>query len=90
VSHTRERVGSPKESVPPGTWTESGQRPILRKVSSSPERCGIEPGALHAEDPDRVVIDLSDSHIWDASTAAALDAITTKYDRKGKTVQITG
>jgi len=44
----------------------------------------------YAEDPDRVVIDLSDSHIWDASTVAALDAITTKYDRKGKTVEITG
>ena len=28
----------------------------------------------------------TDSHIWDASTVAALDAITTKYDRKGKTV----
>jgi SulP family sulfate permease len=44
----------------------------------------------YAEDPDRVVIDLSSSHIWDASTVAALDAITTKYDRKGKTVRITG
>ncbi len=44
----------------------------------------------YAEDPDRVVIDLSDSHIWDASTVASLDAITTKYERKGKTVEITG
>jgi SulP family sulfate permease len=44
----------------------------------------------YAEDPDRVVIDLSDSHIWDASTVAALDAITTKYERKGKRVEITG
>jgi SulP family sulfate permease len=44
----------------------------------------------YAADPDRVVIDLSDSHIWDASTVAALDAITTKYERKGKTVEITG
>lgn len=44
----------------------------------------------YAEDPDRVVIDLSDSHIWDASTVAALDAITIKYERKGKAVQITG
>lgn len=41
-------------------------------------------------DPDHVVIDLSDSHIWDASTVAALDAITTKYERKGKAVQIIG
>ncbi|UMG94762.1 sodium-independent anion transporter [Nocardioides sp. TF02-7] len=44
----------------------------------------------YADDPDRVVIDLSESHIWDASTVAALDAITTKYERKGKTVRITG
>ncbi|MBM0126340.1 hypothetical protein [Pimelobacter simplex] len=28
--------------------------------------------------------------ISDASTVAALDAITTKYERKGKTVEITG
>ena len=44
----------------------------------------------YADDPDRVVIDLSDSHVWDASTVASLDAITTKYERKGKTVTITG
>ena len=41
-------------------------------------------------DPANVVIDLTDSHIWDASTVATLDAITTKYARYGKTVQITG
>ncbi|WP_246056497.1 SulP family inorganic anion transporter [Nocardioides eburneiflavus] len=44
----------------------------------------------YADDPDHVVIDLSASHIWDASTVAALDAITTKYHRKGKTVEIIG
>ena len=44
----------------------------------------------YADDPDHVVIDLSASHVWDASTVAALDAITTKYERKGKTVTITG
>ncbi len=41
-------------------------------------------------DPPNVVIDLSDSHIWDASTVAALDAITTKYGAKGKNVEIVG
>ncbi|GAA4660483.1 SulP family inorganic anion transporter [Gordonia humi] len=41
-------------------------------------------------DPDRVVIDLSDTHIWDASTVAALDGIETKYRDKGKTVEIIG
>jgi sulfate permease, SulP family len=37
-----------------------------------------------------VVVDLSQSHVWDASTVAALDAITTKYARKGKAVEIVG
>jgi len=41
-------------------------------------------------DPANVVIDLTDSHIWDASTVATLDAITTKYARYGKTVRIVG
>ena len=44
----------------------------------------------YADDPDHVVIDLSASHVWDASTVASLDAITTKYARKGKTVEIIG
>ncbi len=42
------------------------------------------------DDPDRIVIDISASHIWDASTVAALDAITTKYERLGKVVVIVG
>ncbi|MCF3940820.1 MULTISPECIES: SulP family inorganic anion transporter [Gordonia] len=41
-------------------------------------------------DPRNVVIDMSDSHIWDASTVATLDAITTKYAAKGKTATIVG
>ena len=44
----------------------------------------------YVEDPDSIVIDLTASHIWDASTVASLDAITTKYQRKGKTVEIVG
>jgi SulP family sulfate permease len=44
----------------------------------------------YADDPDRVVVDLSDAHIWDASTVAALDAITTKYTSRGKSVEIVG
>jgi SulP family sulfate permease len=44
----------------------------------------------YAEDPDQVVIDLSASHIWDASSVAALDAVTTRYQRRGKTVTIIG
>jgi SulP family sulfate permease len=44
----------------------------------------------YVDDPDPIVIDLSRSHIWDASTVAALDAIETKYGRLGKTVELVG
>jgi SulP family sulfate permease len=44
----------------------------------------------YAADPEHVVIDLTDSHLWDASTVASLDAISTKYHRKGKVVEIVG
>ena len=33
---------------------------------------------------------MSKSHIWDASTVAALDAVTSKYEQHGKSVTITG
>jgi len=44
----------------------------------------------YTNDPRNVVIDLSDAHIWDASTVATLDAITTKYAARGKNVEIIG
>ncbi|MER7107197.1 SulP family inorganic anion transporter [Streptomyces sp. NPDC000229] len=44
----------------------------------------------YASDADKVVIDLSAAHVWDASSVAALDAIETKYAQRGKTVEITG
>lgn len=44
----------------------------------------------YVDDPARVVIDMSESHIWDASTVAALDAITTKYERYHKEAEIIG
>lgn len=44
----------------------------------------------YAEDPAHVVIDLTRSHVWDASTVAALDAIVTKYERLGTTVELRG
>lgn len=44
----------------------------------------------YATDPDKVVIDLSAAHIWDASSVAALDAVEAKYAQRGKTVEITG
>jgi SulP family sulfate permease len=44
----------------------------------------------YANDPEKVVIDLSDSQIYDPSTVAALDAIETKYRQRGKKVEIVG
>ncbi|WP_442942739.1 SulP family inorganic anion transporter [Nocardia sp. NBC_01503] len=44
----------------------------------------------YASDPANVIIDMSEAHIWDASTVATLDAITTKYAAKGKNVEIIG
>ncbi|WP_218131105.1 SulP family inorganic anion transporter [Lentzea albidocapillata] len=44
----------------------------------------------YANDPDKVIIDLASAHVWDASSVAALDAITTKYAARGKTVEIIG
>jgi len=44
----------------------------------------------YADDPERIVIDMSRSHIWDASTVAALDAIVTKYEQHGKRVVLEG
>ncbi|GAA1082220.1 SulP family inorganic anion transporter [Tsukamurella strandjordii] len=44
----------------------------------------------YADDPERVLVDLSDTHVWDASTVATLDAIEMKYRARGKTVVFTG
>ena len=44
----------------------------------------------YSDDPENIVVDLSGSHIWDASTVAALDTIQTKYESLGKTVYIKG
>jgi sulfate permease, SulP family len=44
----------------------------------------------YAGDPADVVIDMSDAHVWDASSVAALDAVTTKYAARGKTVRVVG
>ncbi|GAA1609107.1 MULTISPECIES: SulP family inorganic anion transporter [Leucobacter] len=44
----------------------------------------------YAQDPGHVVVDMTQSHIWDASTVAALDAIVTKYEQHGKAVELIG
>ena len=69
-----------------------------RRCRQSPPPCYTVDGELffassndlttqfeYTDDPERVIIDMSRSHIWDASTVAALDAIVTKYERHGKT-----
>jgi SulP family sulfate permease len=71
------------EPVPTAYYTVNGE---LFFASSNDLTTQFE----YADDPERVIIDLSASHVWDASTVAALDAITTKYDRHGKHAEIVG
>lgn len=44
----------------------------------------------YTDDPENVVIDFSEAHIWDPSTVAALDSIIDRYRRMGKSVEIKG
>jgi sulfate permease, SulP family len=44
----------------------------------------------YAEDPQHTVIDVSGSHLWDASAIAALDSVEEKYHRCGKQEETTG
>ncbi|MEN5074299.1 SulP family inorganic anion transporter [Isoptericola cucumis] len=44
----------------------------------------------YTADPGRVVIDMSNAHVWDASTVAALDAVQHKYAAHGKVVTFRG
>ena len=44
----------------------------------------------YAQDPQQVVIDLGASHVWDASTVAALDSVAAKYASYGKSVEVRG
>ncbi|HSP74898.1 MAG TPA: SulP family inorganic anion transporter [Cryobacterium sp.] len=78
-----ERTLPEGEDVPTACYTVTG---ALFFASSNDLTTQFE----YADDPDRIVIDVSNSHIWDASTVAALDAITNKYERHGKRVVIEG
>jgi sulfate permease, SulP family len=44
----------------------------------------------YGDDPKRILIDLTHSQIWDASSVAALDAIETKYRDHGASVTFVG
>ncbi|TFD34204.1 SulP family inorganic anion transporter [Cryobacterium cryoconiti] len=78
-----ERTLPADESTPTAYYTVTGE---LFFASSNDLTTQFE----YADDPDRIVIDMTRSHIWDASTVAALDAITSKYERHGKRVVLVG
>lgn len=78
-----DRLESLEGGVPTARYTVTGE---LFFASSNDLTTLFEYGL----DPERVVIDLSRSHIWDASTVAALDAIETKYAARGTRVEIVG
>lgn len=85
VAHfvTVERTLPEGETVPTAYYRVTGE---LFFASSNDLTTQFE----YADDPERVIIDMERSHIWDASTVAALDSITTKYERLGKRVVIEG
>ena len=85
VAHfaTVERTLPEDEAVPTAYYTVVGE---LFFASSNDLTTQFE----YADDPDRVIIDMSGSHIWDASTVAALDSITNKYEHHGKRVELIG
>ena len=70
-------------SVPTVRYTVNGE---LFFASSNDLTTQFE----YTHDPERVIIDMSQSHIWDASTVAALDAIVTKYEHLHKYVILEG
>ena len=78
-----ERTVALNQPVPTAYYTVTG---ALFFASSNDLMTQFE----YVDDPDRIVINLSASHIWDASTVATLDAITYKYERHDKHVVIEG
>lgn len=85
VAHfvTVDRVVAHRDGRATATYTVNGE---LFFASSNDLYTQFE----YAHDPDHVVIDLHASHLWDASTIAALDAITGKYRRRGTDVDVIG
>ncbi|MCK1801545.1 SulP family inorganic anion transporter [Brevibacterium sp. R8603A2] len=71
------------DGVPTATYTVEGE---LFFASSNDLYTMFD----YAEDPAHVVIDLTRSHLWDASTIAALDSVTTKYEERGTEVTVVG
>ncbi|SER64800.1 SulP family inorganic anion transporter [Corynebacterium cystitidis] len=44
----------------------------------------------YTDEADRVIVDMHDADVWDASTIAALDAVREKYAERNKTVEFVG
>jgi SulP family sulfate permease len=85
VAHfvTVERTLPEGEAVPTANYRVRGE---LFFASSNDLTTQFE----YSDDPERIIIDMEGSRIWDASTVAALDAIVTKYEHLGKRVIIEG
>ena len=42
----------------------------------------------YAEDPEHIIIDMADAHVFDASTVAALDGVEQRFAKHGSTVEV--
>ena len=86
---TREMVGGEADARPDGAPADTVRYTVVGELffaSSNDLTTQFE----YSKDPQNVIIDLSASHVWDASTVVALDTIETKYARYGKTVTFEG
>ncbi|MEC5198338.1 SulP family sulfate permease [Arthrobacter sp. PL16] len=85
VAHfvTVERTEDTHDGAPHVTYAVNGE---LFFASSNDLYTQFE----YTTDPHRVTIDLHGSHLWDASTIAALDAIEEKYRSFGTRVDVVG
>ena len=95
VAHfvTVERTITRSAAGPDGddsTDTEAVARYVVRGELFFASSNDLTTQFRYTHDPDHVVIDMTESHVWDASTVAALDAIVTKYEALGTRLEITG
>ena len=98
----RRRAGGHGVLRPPGGALRDGGADVVELNGEKPATYAVDGELFFASsndlvhpvrlrtDPAEVIIDLHASHLWDASTVAALDAITEKYRQHGKHVEIIG
>ncbi len=84
LAHVRRDVVTDEQGVDTAVYTVTGELFFASSATTS------TPRSTTPTTPSDVVIDLTASHVWDASTVAALDGITTKYARRGTEVEIRG